>query len=284
MTSLEPLQTLFDDTPPDPSWLSPSLEAIYQGRLSFPLRADATRPYVISNFVTSLDGVISYGIAGQDTGGNISGNSQIDHAIMGTLRACADAVIWGSASYAITKDFVPTPAAIWRPGATEFELLRQSLGKPACPLAVIITSSGDIPQDGAIIQRADQPAAIITSQQGSKRLSGLHAPNTHVHVTADADRVSPAEALHILWEAYHVRLALHEGGATLFGAFLQAGLVDELFLTIAPQLAGRDTDTHRPSLVERAAFLPATAPWANLISLKRCSSHLFSRYIVIGPR
>ena len=35
------------------------------------------------------------------------------------------------------------------------------------------------------------------------------------------------------------RVALFEGGPRLFGAFLAQGLIDELFLTLAPQLVGR---------------------------------------------
>ena len=36
-----------------------------------------------------------------------------------------------------------------------------------------------------------------------------------------------------------MQLLLHEAGPTLFGEFLAGGVMDELFLTVAPQIAER---------------------------------------------
>ena len=55
-------------------------------------------------------------------------------------------------------------------------------------------------------------------------------------------------------------------------------IVDELFLTLAPQVAGRDSDLHRLSLVEGHAFMPVDALWATLLSVKLADSHLLLRY------
>jgi hypothetical protein len=59
-------------------------------------------------------------------------------------------------------------------------------------------------------------------------------------------------------------------------------LLDELFLTVAPQVAGRDAAAHRLALVEGAAFDLATAPWAELGSVRRSGDHLFLRYRMRG--
>ena len=56
----------------------------------------ATRPHVIGNFVTSLDGVVSLGIPGKAGGGEISGFNPHDRMVMGVLRAAADAVVVGA--------------------------------------------------------------------------------------------------------------------------------------------------------------------------------------------
>ena len=53
-------------------------------------------PHVVSNFVTSLDGVVSLGVAGQAGGGPISGFNAHDRMVMGLLRALADAVVVGA--------------------------------------------------------------------------------------------------------------------------------------------------------------------------------------------
>jgi riboflavin biosynthesis pyrimidine reductase len=69
------------------------------------------------------------------------------------------------------------------------------------------------------------------------------------------------------------RRILCEGGPTLFGALLTAGLVDELFLTISPLLAGSGL-----SLVEAFELLPARRVAGTLAGVRRHGSHLFLRY------
>jgi hypothetical protein len=54
--------------------------------------------------------------------------------------------------------------------------------------------------------------------------------------------------------------------------------MDELFLTVAPQIAGRDAVHPRPGLVANFQFSPATAPWWKLISAKNATDYLFLRY------
>ncbi len=73
-------------------------------------------------------------------------------------------------------------------------------------------------------------------------------------------------------------LLLHEGGPKLFGPFLTAGLVDQLFLTIAPQIGGRSAEDERPGVAAGVRFVPDTAPWLALISAKQQGSHLYLRY------
>jgi riboflavin biosynthesis pyrimidine reductase len=72
------------------------------------------------------------------------------------------------------------------------------------------------------------------------------------------------------------RLALCEGGPHLLAELVADDLVDELFLTIAPQLVGRDGD--RLGLVEGLSLRPADARWQDLVSARRSADHLFLRY------
>jgi hypothetical protein len=71
------------------------------------------------------------------------------------------------------------------------------------------------------------------------------------------------------------RRILCEGGPTLFGALLAAGLVDELFLTVSPFLAGRGL-----SLVEGVELLPNRRVAGTLAGVRRHGSHLFLRYLI----
>jgi riboflavin biosynthesis pyrimidine reductase len=84
--------------------------------------------------------------------------------------------------------------------------------------------------------------------------------------------------LQLLYEQHGVRRLLHEGGPTLFGQFMAAKAVDELFLTLSPQVAGRTSGSMRPALVEGTEFLPQSAPWFQLLSVKQSADHLYLRY------
>lgn len=70
------------------------------------------------------------------------------------------------------------------------------------------------------------------------------------------------------------RRILCEGGPTLFGALLADKLVDEVFLTLSPLLAGRGL-----SLVEGVDLLPDMRVAGTLAGVRRHGSHLFLRYL-----
>jgi riboflavin biosynthesis pyrimidine reductase len=96
-------------------------------------------------------------------------------------------------------------------------------------------------------------------------------------VAAGTDAVHPEQIVRELGNR-GMQLVLCEGGPTLYGQMLSAGLIDELFLTVAPQVAGRSVDERRLSLVEETAFRVAEAPWAQLVDLRKSANHLFVRY------
>jgi riboflavin biosynthesis pyrimidine reductase len=99
-----------------------------------------------------------------------------------------------------------------------------------------------------------------------------------VRSTGDAVSATPAAALKILADDFGIRLLLHEGGPVIFGQAIAAGVIDELFLTLAPQIAGRQIAAQRPSIAGQTLFLPDTAPWFALRSVKRAFDHLLLRY------
>ena len=73
------------------------------------------------------------------------------------------------------------------------------------------------------------------------------------------------------------RLILTEGGPHLLGQVVGDDVLDQLFLTLAPQLVGRAA-TGRLGLVEGIALSPADARWHDLVSVRRSDHHLFLRY------
>ncbi len=54
--------------------------------------------------------------------------------------------------------------------------------------------------------------------------------------------------------------------------------LDKQFLTLAPQVAGRDDQIERSGLVAGTGFAPERPVWGTLAGVKRGGSHLFLRY------
>src|SRR6202162_4519823 len=97
--------------------LPPNLARLY-GCLRMPL--PRSHPHVFSNFVTTLDGVVSLNAKGHASGGDISGFSAQDRMVMGLLRAIADVVRIGSGTLGGDRWHIWTAAAIFTGLAVEY--------------------------------------------------------------------------------------------------------------------------------------------------------------------
>jgi riboflavin biosynthesis pyrimidine reductase len=106
-----------------------------------------------------------------------------------------------------------------------------------------------------------------------------HAPDlagvaAHVDsVVLDRGELTLTTMMRRLRATYDVRALLCEGGPTVFSGLLQEGLVDELFLTVSPWLAGGGSD---PTLTSGPA-LPEPIGLALRWALER-EGTLFVRY------
>jgi len=282
--ALAPLKTLLETKQGKLLQLPPRLARLY-GCLRMPL--PRTHPHVFSNFVTTLDGVVSLNTKGHASGGDISGFSAQDRMVMGLLRAIADVVIIGSGTLRIDRRHVWTAEAIFPELADDYRRLSTALGKPAAPLNVIVSGSGGIDLSLPVFASGSVQALIVTTTAGAKRLLKQTVPDSveirAIRQSASADRhgAGAIAASAILDEVSRVsrgKLILVEGGPRLLGDFYAERLLDEQFLTLASQIAGRDTGDQRLSLVMGKAFAPRDPLWGKLIDLRRGSSHLFLRY------
>jgi riboflavin biosynthesis pyrimidine reductase len=280
-----PIRTLFATQPTEPSEtaLPEGLRARYDGNLSFP-PAPEERPYCIANFVSTLDGVVSFNLPGQSEGAQISNWNEEDRFIMGLLRASADAVVVGSGTLQAAGPHGSwLPEAVYPAAKDLYQKYRTGvLRKPEYPLVVIVTGTGGLDLTTAVFHTPRTRVIILTTEPGKRRLSQsgsetLASVEVKALSTAE-DRISPSAILTVLRQEAGVELLLHEAGPTLFGEFLAAGFMDELFLTVAPQIAGRDAVHPRPGLVANLQFSPATAPWWKLISARSAADYLFLRY------
>ncbi len=256
--------------------LPPELATLY-GHLSFPIRTD--KPYIIGNFVSTLDGVVTLNVPGHNGGGDISGFNQQDHMLMGLLRAISDAIIVGAGTLRVARNHRWTSSFIYPSLADAYQQLRSNLGKSELPLNVFVTELGNIDLGLPVFQLAEVPVLIVTTKQGHDRIHAQAIPQS-VQI-ATVERNGPLSAQAILKEVTRVRrceVILTEGGPRLFGDFLSEKCLDELFLTLAPQIAGRDAHIERGGIVAGKIFAPDHPLWGKLISVKRGGSHLFLRY------
>ena len=184
----------------------------------------------------------------------------------GTLQAVGPQGSW------LPESVYPAAKDLYQKYRTEVLRKLQDL------LVVIVAGGGQLDLTSTVFHTPRTRVLILTTEQGKQRLlqNGLEAlPSVEVKALSTAEtRISP------LRQEFGVELLLHEAGPTLFGEFLEGAFVDELFLTVAPQVAGRAADHPRPGLVASVPFLPATAPWWKLLSAKKSGDHLFLRYHV----
>jgi riboflavin-specific deaminase-like protein len=190
-------------------------------------RAHGDRPFLYLNMVASADGRAT--VEGR-TGGL---GSEADTRLLTELRALADAVLIGTGTIRAEGygRLVRNAERVAR---------REAAGLAASPTAVLISRSFDIPWGAPLFEAADQPVIVYTGASGAP--PDVAAPLEVVRLEDPAPRVALADL-----RSRGVRSLLCEGGPTLNSALLEADVVDELFLTISPQLAG---ETLAPRIVE----------------------------------
>jgi riboflavin biosynthesis pyrimidine reductase len=119
-------------------------------------------------------------------------------------------------------------------------------------------------------------ALVLTTAGAAPALRASVPEATEVVAVNDGDTVDLAAAAEAL-RARGCSVILSEAGPSMFGSLLASGLVDELFLTVSPLLAGRATAA-RLGLVEGVELMPQTRVAGRLRSVRTHGSHLFLRY------
>jgi riboflavin biosynthesis pyrimidine reductase len=243
--------------------LPDELSARYAGSLGFGALC------VYANFVETVDGVVAIpGVSGSNA--LIADESDDDKFVMGLLRALADVVLIGSGTLRASPKGRWRPEGVYPDGAREFAELRAALGKPEHPAVAILTTGASLDVHHPVI--AD--ALVLTTASGADLLDGI-VPN--VVAVNDAALVDLPLALELLRSHGHA-LVLAEAGPTTFSELVSLQLVDELFLTVSPVLAGRIASGRRLGLVEGIELLANVRVGLRLLSLRRAQEHLFLRY------
>jgi riboflavin-specific deaminase-like protein len=176
------------------------------------------RPWLGLNMVSSLDGkaTIEWRTKGL--------SSELDRRLFHHLRTQADAVMVGAGTLRAERYGRMTKSE-------ELRDKRVAEGLASDPLAVIVSGRLDLPADLPILNEPEQRVVIATGSDAT--LSGLGAQVEYARVGDDLPRL-----MAYLRETHGVRSVLCEGGPTLNSYLFAARLVDELFLSLSPKVAG----------------------------------------------
>jgi riboflavin biosynthesis pyrimidine reductase len=264
--TLAPLELLHEPAGLPSFDLPAELAECYPGSLGF------EQPRLYANFVSTVDGVVS--IPSVPLSHRLIGaDSEQDRFVMGLLRACADAVLIGAGTLRASPRLLWLPDRVYPAAADAFAELRRRLGRAPQPQLAVLTGSGSIDPAHPALEAG---ALVITTDRGLERLGGLPEASEAISL-GDGDAVDTRAAVELLRDRGH-GLILSEAGPRVFGSLLHAGLVDELFLTVSPLIAGRAGSGGRLSLVEGVDLLPLLRVEGRLLGVRRHEAHLFLRY------
>ncbi|MGH4012836.1 MAG: dihydrofolate reductase family protein [Pseudonocardiaceae bacterium] len=225
--------------------------------LAFADLAPADRPYVVLNMVATADGAAT--VAQRTAPISNAADRQLFHE----LRAQVDAVLVGAGTVR-TECY---GRLVRDPQRRERRVAR---GLASDPLAVIVSNSLRLPADLPLL--ADPHSRVVVITANDAELPGCAAEVSYLR-SSPGHELDLAAMLARLRTEYGVRSVLCEGGPILNASLLPAGVIDELFLTIAPTLAG---SAGARTIVDRA---PLPEPIGlGLVWLLESEGQLFARY------
>ena len=224
-------------------------------------RAPDGRPYVVDNMVSTADGRATIdgraGPVGDD----------LDRTLFLRLRTQADCVLIGAGTLRAERygHLVRDPA---------LRAAREAEGLEPEPLACVLTRTLDVPWDTSLWTDSASRVAVYTSSPDNPPPCPA---NVTLHRMAEAE-LTLDRVLRSLRADHGVRSVLCEGGPTVNRQLLEAKVLDELFLSVEPKLAGGGD---APTIV---AAPPLDRPSRlELVSVHEGNGALFLRYRVGGP-
>ncbi len=278
-----PYQLLFADDADAPPSLPEAFRAIYPGDWCIPTVKG--RPYIYSNFAMSRDGRISYNERDREEAYYITKANPHDRWLMALLRMRADALLVGDTTLKLEKYHFETSGEVcpWtaefisRQDATAFTAQRKAEGYKPIPLLVVLSLDGNVDFNAFCFTQPDRHILFATTTRGVEKVRQIGVPSTVDVHELGAESVDLRQLVQLLHRDYAIRHLLCEGGARVFANFLNAGLIDEEFVTWCPTFVGRSHEHQRPSYTEGVAWMPEAAPYSKPISLHRGGDYIFMR-------
>ena len=182
------------------------------------------RPHVVMNMVMSADGKSV--IEGTERGIG----SATDQRLMRELRVHADVVLNGAGT-------LRASGTSSRLGDAALEAMRVERGRPAAPIAAVMSRSGNLPLGRPFFTARDFPAIVYLSEEMSKaRRDEIAAAGRPVVALTTGDEF-PGMLRHMRHEL-DASVLLVEGGPKINAALYAIDAIDEFFLTLGPVVVG----------------------------------------------
>lgn len=220
--------------------------------------APEDRPYIVLNMISTADGRATISGRTREMG------NDADRELFHALRGEVDAVMVGAGTLRVERY-----GRLVRDRARRERREREGLAPD--PLACVVSGRLDLPGDLPLLQDSQSRVVVLTSSE--EEIGEVPAQVEYLRGGTHPLELRPL--VERLRGEYDLRLVLCEGGPTLNGWLLGEGLVDELFLSVAPKLDG---DAAAPTIVE-GRELPGTVE-LELASALESEGHLFLRYRV----
>lgn len=222
------------------------------------VQANGSRPYVLLNMASTADGRAS--VAGRAGPIGDAADSELLHG----LRTIADGLLVGAGTVRVERY-----SRVLR--GEHDRAARAVRGLPPELRTLIVSASLHLdPQGVPLLNEPQAPITIVT--QSAKSLAPLPAQIGYLRCEHDG-KLDLATALQRMRSELRICTLLCEGGPHLAAQLLQAGLIDELFLCLAPKLASGEQ--HLRILAGEDLDPPREM---ELVSLHEHESSLFLRY------
>ena len=217
------------------------------------------RPYIVLNMVSTVDGKVSLG----GSAGGIG--SRTDRLLMRRVRSLVDAVMIAAGTLRAERcdPRVDTP----------FVRERLARGLSPQPLAVGVSGTLELEPTNRFLLNGPERTVLLSSASASAERRRRLARYATILVQPGPS-VDLLTGLQTLYEQYGVRRLLCEGGPSLNQQLLDAGLIDEVFWTLAPKLAGGTGRT----LIQGPDEATRISARMELLSLYEEQHELFARY------
>jgi riboflavin biosynthesis pyrimidine reductase len=202
------------------------------------------RPWIYANVIVSKNGIVTWTRQGTHddpiraiaSGDSTRAGRLADLRLLQYLRACADAVSVGAQTLRDQPELMDTSGDLGGEFGEALYHFRKSHGLRGFPLLVVYSGSGQLNLDTPIFNSSQLTVIIVTTDPGARLLRARGSQEKGVTIfVAGEERIESIGLIRSherLAREFGVRYLDCEGGMRVLESLLQAGILDEIFVTV----------------------------------------------------